>query len=236
MQPELCGPLHRRWHGSKTRDDIVRSPLHSHAHRWWSRVSSRWGEVMRGRSGLVVVGLMVTSIALTSTPASAQPIDKGHFHDSFTSKPYNCHGTKAQDKEDGDGNFVFNLRGSSPFPYYGESVNGSVVTTNLKNDGTFTQVFTATTRDHTIVDNGNGTITITTLASGGSRYYDTHGKLVLKDSGEIRFAVDINYNRTPGNPDDDAVVDGSFHLVRPSTGTNDVAGRDFCADLVTFSS
>ncbi len=68
------------------------------------------------------------------------------------------------------GNFLFNQRGSSPFPYYRESVRGTIVWTNLNTGGTFTNVLTANSRDHTIVDHGDGTITITSFASGGARY------------------------------------------------------------------
>jgi hypothetical protein len=110
------------------------------------------------------------------------------------------------------------------------------VTTNLTTGGTFTNVFTANSRDHSIVDNGDGTITITDFASGGSRYYDTDGNLVLKDPGEVRFAFDIDYNGTPGNPDDDQDVADSFRIVRDSTGLNETEGRDFCADLLEFTS
>jgi hypothetical protein len=168
--------------------------------------------------------------------ATAQPIDKGHFHDVFTSDVYDCNGTLAQDAVDVSGNFVFNQRGSSPFPYYRESVSGTVVTTNLDTGGTLTQVFTSNSRDHTITDNGDGTITITTFASGGARYYDADGNFVMKDPGQTRFAIDIDYNGTPGNPDDDVVVADSFRIVRSSTGNSDFSGHDFCADLVRFTS
>ena len=161
---------------------------------------------MKGRSALLIAGLAITGTALASAPATARPIDKGHFHDVFTSDVYDCDGTPAQDSGDVSGNFVFNQRGSSPFPYYRESVRGTVVTTNLENGGTYTNVFTANSRDHTIVDNGDGTITITTFASGGSRFYDTNGKLVLRDPGQFRFAFDIDYNGTPGDPSDDVEV------------------------------
>jgi len=191
---------------------------------------------MRGRSVLLIAGLVTAAAALAGAPATAQPIDKGHFHDVFTGDPYDCNGTPAQDSGDVSGNFVFNQRGSSPFPYYGESVHGTVVTTNLKTGGTYTNVFTANSRDHTIVDNGDGTITITTFASGGSRYYDSHGNFVLKDPGEVRFAFDIDYNGTPGDPSDDLDVPNSFRLVRGSTGNSDFSDRDFCADLVAFTS
>src|SRR5213592_3352219 len=108
---------------------------------------------MRGRSALLIAGLAITGSVLASTPATAKPIDKGHFHDVFTSDPYDCDGTPAQDAVDVHVNFTFNLRGSSPFPYYRESVHGTVVTTNLETGGTYTDVFTANSGDHTIADN-----------------------------------------------------------------------------------
>ena len=191
---------------------------------------------MRGPSALLIAGLAVAGTMLTSTPATARPIDKGHFQDIFTSDVYDCDGTPAQDSGDVSGNFVFNQRGSSPFPYYRESVRGTVVTTNLATGGTYTNVFTANGRDHTIVDNGDGTITITVFASGGSRFYDADGKLVLKDPGQFRFAFDIDYNGTPGDPGDDVEVPYSFRVVRSSTGNSDFSDRDFCADLVEFTS
>jgi len=185
---------------------------------------------------LLIAGLAITGSVLASTPATAKPIDKGHFHDVFTSDPYDCDGTPAQDAVDVHVNFTFNLRGSSPFPYYRESVHGTSVTTNLDTGGTFTNVFSVSNRDHTIMDNGDGTITITTFASGGSRFYDTNGNFVLKDPGQVRFAFDIDYNGTPGDPSDDVEVPDSFRIVRPSTGNSDLSQLDFCASLVEFTS
>jgi hypothetical protein len=196
---------------------------------------TREGVVTR-RCAFLIAGLAVAGTVVAGTPASARPIDKGHFHDVFTSDVYDCDGIPAQDSGDVSGNFVFNQRGSSPFPYYRESVHGTVVTTNLETGGTFTNVFTSNSRDHSIVDNGDGTITITVFASGGSRFYDANGKLVLRDPGQVRFAFDIDYNGTPGDPSDDVEVPDSFRIVRPSTGNSDFSGRDFCADLAEFTS
>jgi hypothetical protein len=190
---------------------------------------------MRGRSALVATGFAIAAALTAGTPATAAPIDKGHFHDVFTGDVYDDCGFLAQDSGDVSGNFLFNQRGSSPFPYYRESVHGSVVTTNLATGGTYTNVFTANSKDQTIVDNGDGTITITVFASGGSRYYDKDGNFVLKDPGEVRFAFDIDYMGTPGNPDDDELVADSFRLVRSSTGNSDFSDRDFCADLLEFT-
>jgi len=41
---------------------------------------------------------------------------------------------------------------------------------------------------------------------------------------------------TPDNRFDDEEIDGTFEIVRGSTGRNDTQDRDFCADLVTFTS
>jgi hypothetical protein len=38
---------------------------------------------MRGRSALLIAGLAITGSVLASAPATAKPIDKGHFHDVF---------------------------------------------------------------------------------------------------------------------------------------------------------
>ena len=181
-------------------------------------------------------GIAAVASLVASTPATADPIYQGHFHDVSTGDVYDCDGIPAQDSMDVSGNFVFNQHGSSPFPYYRESVHGTTVTTNLATGGTFTNVFTSNTRDQSIVDNGDGTITITDFASGGSRFYDANGKPVLQDPGQVRFAVDIDYNGTPGDPSDDVEVPDSFRIVRPSTGHSDLSGRDFCADLAEFTS
>jgi hypothetical protein len=190
---------------------------------------------MRGRSVLLITGLAIAGTVVASTPAAAQPLDKGRFHDVFTDS-FDCDGTPAQADGDVWINFTLNLRGSSPFPYYRESVHGMNVVTNLNTGGTFTNVFSVNSKDHVITDNGDGTITILVIATGGSRYYDTDGKLVLKDPGQTRFSFDVDYNGTPSDPADDVEIPDSFQLVRDSTGRNDTAGRDFCADLVEFTS
>jgi hypothetical protein len=42
--------------------------------------------------------------------------------------------------------------------------------------------------------------------------------------------------RGPSDPAHDVFIDDSFRVIRPSTGRNDTDGRDFCADLVQFTS
>ena len=186
---------------------------------------------------LAVTASVATVVAVLAGPsADAKVVGKEHFTDSFTSDVYDCDGIPAQDSGTVRGNLTVVQRGSGAFPYFNEHVAGSVVTTNLSTGGTFTNVFSANTRDHKITDNGDGTITIVSYAAGGSRFYDQFGKLVLKDPGTVRFAFDVDYNGTPSNPEDDIEVPDSFRIVRPSTGNSDLSGRDFCADLARFTS
>jgi len=188
---------------------------------------------------LAVLGLAATvavvAAAVTTVPANATVFDKQHFHDSFVSDPYDCDGTPAVDSSEVDIHLTAVLRGSSPFPAFREHFSGTAVTTNLNTGGTFTNVFALNSQDHKITDNGDGTITITDDVSGSSRYYDQFGKFVLKDPGSLRFAFDLNYNGTPGNPDDDTEVPGSFRIIHGPTGNSDLSSRDFCADLRQFT-
>ena len=131
--------------------------------------------------------------------------------------------------------FRGNVRGSSPFPFYVENTRGTAVTTNLETGGTLTQKFTGTGHDHTIVDNGDGTITITIYNSGQNRIYDQFGNLVFHDAGSFRFSFDLDYQGTPGDPRDDTEVPDTFQIVREPTGRDDTSGRNFCEDLLGFT-
>lgn len=192
---------------------------------------------MPGRVALLVAGSgMAGAMLATSTPAHAQPIEQGHFHDVFTSDVYDCNGTPAQDAVDVSGNFLVNQRGPSSPGYFQQSVHGAVATTNLDTGGTLTQEFASTTRVHTIVDNGDGTRTFTLFAEGGLRYYDADGNFVLNDPGQVRFAFDVDLNGTPDDPSDDEFVPDSFRIVRSSTGNSDLSDVDFCDLLVQYTS
>lgn len=179
-----------------------------------------------------MVAAALTASTLSGTAAVAKPLDKGHFRDSGTDF-YDCNGIPARDAFDVRGSFLLNERGSSPFPYYRESVRGTVVTTNLDTGKTFTQVFTNNSRDLSITDNGDGTITILASASGGSRFYDSDGAFVLKDPGMTGFAVTIDYGGTPTDIEDDETV--GVEIVRPSTGNSDLSDVDFCDLLAEYT-
>ncbi|HEX5857168.1 MAG TPA: hypothetical protein VFY91_03575 [Microbacterium sp.] len=70
-------------------------------------------------------------------------------------------------------------------------------------------------KDLKIVDNGDGTLSITVLYAGGGRLVGSDGKILAKGDGQIRMLVTIDI-------ESDEVI--SEELIFGSTGTND----DYC--------
>ena len=107
--------------------------------------------------------------------------------------------------------------------------------TNLNNGGTYTNVFAANSREHKIVDNGDGTITIFVQGSGVDRWYESNGRLVLVDSGNFRFAIDTSTSTAHPATPVTTRKSPTPSVVRDSTGRNDITDRDFCEDLLKFT-
>jgi hypothetical protein len=185
------------------------------------------------RAAAAACGLVLVGGIVASAPAAAQPLEKGRFHDVFT-EFFDCDGTPTRLDGDVFGNFNA-VRHGSGLVFFRESVRGTLVYTNLNNGGTYTEIFTGNNRDAQVTDNGDGTLTIVVHATGSTRFYDTDGNFVLADPGQTRFQFMVDDGGTPGDPSDDEEIEGSFQVVRESTGRNDTQGRDFCADLVTFT-
>ena len=77
------------------------------------------------------------------------------------------------------------------------------------------------------VDNGDGTLTVTFLATGNDVTYGPDGKAIARNPGQVRFELLIDHNGTPADPADDEVI-AFVRVVKESTGRTD----DFCAAAV----
>ena len=73
-------------------------------------------------------------------------------------------------------------------------------------------------KDHKIVDNGDGTLSITVLYAGGARLVGSDGKILAKGDGQIRMLLII----------DIATDEICEELIFGSTGTND----DYCEAML----
>ena len=125
-----------------------------------------------------------------------------------------------------DGRFLFNLRGPGTAPYYLERVKATIVVTGEDGDWV-KQVYGVLEKDLKITVNDDGTLTILVLATGPSTLYDSTGKAIARDPGQVRFELLVAYGEDLSDPSDDEFLD-FLGVVKPSTGRSD----DFCTAAV----
>lgn len=180
------------------------------------------------------VGATLLLWSVTAGAATAKPLEHGKFEDvsSQVIEEF-CGDLTVREDVDIFGTFLLNPRGPNGFPYFLETVHGSVSWTNLANGLTFTSVFNFTTKDLKITDNGNGTFTILVSNAGGAKIYGPNGKLLFSADGLEWFEILIDNGGTPTDPSDDEFIE-FLGVVKESTGTNDTQGRDFCDDIHEF--
>ena len=182
------------------------------------------------RSRCVAVAAISMFALLAAGPASAQKVDGGTFHDegSFTNSNFcGVPGLVVDGSFTVDGRFLARLQGRDSIFYEMDHTRVVIVFTRRATGQTVTDIQPRTTsKDLRITNNGDGTLTIVRLLTGGERTYGDEGKLIAKNSGQVRFRIVVDYNGTLSNPDDDTEL--SSELIFGSTGTND----DFCSAVL----
>jgi hypothetical protein len=172
---------------------------------------------------------------LATAPASAAVIHNQHFHDSG-SEPFTfCDGIDATVSWDDSVHELVKTVRSDQLVYFSANVQGTAVYTNNATEKTYTNVYTFTDRDQEIVDNGDGTLTITISNKGMDRWYGPDGKLLFVAAGNFAFQITVDHGGTPTDPEDDVEIEGSFTELK-AVGVDMTAGRDFCEDLLLFTS
>jgi hypothetical protein len=173
--------------------------------------------------------------SVTASPASAAVVEHRHFVDSGTEPFTDCPGINAEVSWNDRVHEVLRTRPhSGDLVYFSVNVRGTSVYTNLDTGGTFTNVYRINDKDVSVVDNGDGTLTIIVASRGSFRWFDTDGNRVLRGAGLFRFQFMVEHSGTPNNPDDDVFIEGSFVELK-NAGLDQTVGRDFCADLAQFT-
>ena len=185
---------------------------------------------MRSRTrGLAAVLATAAAISMSGV-ASAAPPEHGDFHDEFSDLVSDfCDSPGLEVQIDGvvDGTFLVNQHGSGGLVYFLDHVHVSVVLTNVATGNVVTTEERTVSKDLHVVDNGDGTLTITDLATGNFVIYGEDGKAIARNPGQVRFQFIVDHGGTPTDPNDDVLVE-DFGLVKGSTGRND----DFCTAVV----
>ena len=181
----------------------------------------------RHRTASKALGILTSAaavLAVATPPASAAIIESGTFRDEFSDTIRKFCGVRGLTVEfEGvvEGQFKVNARSPRKFDYYQEHVSVTTVYTDTATGQTATDIQPNTVgKDQSITDNGDGTLTIVVLLTGGARTYGDDGSLIASNSGQVRF-------RDTVDADTFKLLDSE--LIFGSTGTND----DFCEAVLT---
>jgi hypothetical protein len=171
---------------------------------------------------LAAVSVLAVLLATGLPAASARIVDRGEIHDTFTRTDMNFCGVQGLTVDVAttvDGRYQVNSRGPDGPEYYMEGIRVVDVYTDRATHLSVTDISPHTLdKDLSVVDNG-ATLTIVQLLTGGQRTYGHTGKLIARNSGQVRFRIVV----------DKATGDEiSRDLFFGSTGTND----DFCAAVL----
>jgi hypothetical protein len=160
------------------------------------------------------------------SPAAAQPLERGHFHDvSSEVDDEFCGDLTVRIDTDLQGTFLLNAHGPDGLVYRIENFHGTVSYTNLANDLTLTEVFNLLSRDVTFTDNGDGTATVLVLVTGGHEIYGPDGERLFVDTGPGWFELLIDSSN--------GEVLEFLGLVK-RVGRDDLEGTDFCDIIHEF--
>jgi hypothetical protein len=184
--------------------------------------------MFRSRLLLLAALLGMATPALALSPASAAPPVFDDFTEQF-SNPIDDYcdvtGLSVVDA----GTFHDRLRiltKHSGLAYFLEHITVDETVTGAES-GTSVRIHTAfVQKDLKVTDNGDGTLTIVSLATGPSTAYGPDGKAIARDPGQSRFRLVVSDSGTPDDPEDD--VELSFDRIKGSTGRTD----DYCAAIV----
>ncbi len=102
----------------------------------------------------------------------------------------------------------------SGFPLFKTTGRGTITWTNPANGKSVRGFFAGTTKDLTVVDNGDGTITLRTAVTGiAERIRLAHGRAAIMDVGRVVFVDVLDYNGTPTDTEDDVLVSESIESI-----------------------
>jgi hypothetical protein len=130
-----------------------------------------------------------------------------------------------------DGYFSIKDHGpNAPSPYFADRYRSTLVYTNPQTQLTYTVVRVRQSKDLRIVDNGDGTLTLTGLNTGSLWAYGPDGELLGRQNGLTRETALVDTLGTPDPSDDVFMSQGDPFKAGLVTTTN------FCDDFLSATS
>jgi|EndMetStandDraft_9_1072997.scaffolds.fasta_scaffold06986_4 hypothetical protein len=179
------------------------------------------GLTMFKKSSPLIAALLAGGLAIAgAAPAGAEVVERYSLDYSTSGVADNFCGSGLQPSftYDQTGSGSVKLRDKGGPLWFHEKL--TVIRTFTYDGMTVTDIQPNTVvKDQKIVDNGDGTLSITVLYAGGARLVGSDGKVLAKNDGQIRMLLTVDIAL-------DTVV--SEELIFGSTGTND----DFCEAIL----
>jgi hypothetical protein len=179
-----------------------------HSLNWSSTRLSR-----NARLAVLSASVACGMLAVTVQPAGAQLVDRTHEHVVLTIPDDKVCGVPVTTTID----FIANQQerlAKSGFPLFLTTGQGTVTWTNPATGKSVSNSFAGATKDLTVVDNGDGTITLRTAVTGvPEKITLSNGRAVTMDVGRVVFVSVIDYKGTPTDTSDDVTISQSVESI-----------------------
>jgi hypothetical protein len=168
----------------------------------WSSIARARGARLGALSAVLACGLLLAMVQ----PAAAKLIDRSHEHIVLTIPDDEVCGVPVTTTIDFIANDQERLA-KTGFPLFKSTGRGTVTWTNPETGKSVTLSFAGASKDLTVVDNGDGTITLRTALTGvQEKIRLSDGTIVTMDVGRVVVVAVLDYNGTPTNTEDDVFI------------------------------
>ncbi len=178
---------------------------------------------------MAVVGVVVAGGGAAVAQA-AKPVEAFRWHDEADFVTTRC-GVAIRLEVSEGGNVIGRMPGNDGFPHYTATWRGEATWTNLATGRAYTFKWSVVDHDGSVVDNGDGTLTVLTQNAGTESVYGPDGQRLHHVAGLQRAVLLIDHGGTPTDPSDDSVI--SFDIL--SSHGRPVPDNDFCAEFRTLT-
>jgi hypothetical protein len=167
------------------------------------------GARLAGLSALVACGMLLAMVQ----PAAAQLVERSHEHivETFSDEVCDIPVTITVDIIEN----IHERLANSGFPLFQSTGRAKVTITNPATGKSITNFSAGVNfKDLTVVDNGDGTITLRTAVTGlPEEVRLSDGTAAIKDVGRVVFVTVLDYNGTPTDTEDDVFISQTIESV-----------------------